>query len=317
MPIDNDNSDYEAKRIEQRRQLEKQQAKALQEKDPLRSFEAKLSKDSVREEASRESLKKAEKDLKKSMEDKGFLLKKILGSEGQEHSIDLSHRAKEHEKAFLQQKALKGKFGEEKIEEQSDNQDVDNDKHETETQDRQHKTSLENLENEHAQNDQKILGVLHQGSGGSEGGSSGGENFGGGANNQEKREQSKSHMESLSNEDASSTQGVKSAPIQASTSSQGFGSGSGQKLFKDEDINEWVGLIQHGLLSNGEEMFKVTLNHDLFSGLSVETRRSPQGVILTFYCPNALIRSEMKKQHEAILKRFAEKNIQVHEVQFK
>lgn len=306
MGIDNDNSDYEAKRAEQRRILEKQNAKALQEKDPLRSFEAKLSKESVREEATRDSLRKSHQELKKSVEEQASVLKKILGDKASDSAADLATKAKQHEQAFLQQKGLKSKVMEEKVEEKTDEQEEDDSKlktsnRESETKDVDH-------------TEKKVLGIIDEESGNQ------GESFGGGSSSGGDASDSGTGAEQDAELQALLSGSLQ--PRQMATASSGadfsesFGSND-SNLLTPEDLDQIVASVQHQINHNGQEVFSVKLNNDFFEGLQIETRRTPQGIVLTLICPNVLVRTEMMRYKKDILKRFAEKQIQVQEVELR
>ncbi len=307
MSIDNDNSDYEAKRAEQRRILEKQNAKAAQEKDPMRSFEAKLSKESVREEATRDSLRKSQQELKKTVEENAAVLKKILGDKTGDSAADLATKAKHHEQAFLQQKGLKGKVLEEKIEEKSDEQDDEDNKLET--------TNKQNEAKDVEHTDQKVLGIIDEESG-SEGQSFGGSGGGASAGDSNESGSGADDAELQALFGGSLVPGQLATGASGADLSQGFGS-SGSNFLSPEDLDQIVASVQHQINQNGHEVFTVKLNNDFFEGLQIETRRTPQGIVLTLICPNVLVRTEMLRHKKDILKRFAEKQIQVQEVELR
>lgn len=307
MAIDNDNSDYEAKRIEQRRALEKQQAKAQQERDPLRSFEAKLSKESVREEATRDRLSKSQAELKKAVEEKGAVLKKILGDKADESIADLTSKAKQHEQAFLQQKSLKGKVLDEKIENKAEEQDEDD--HKTEIHEKQHQETQETEESQ-----PKVLAVIDEDA------NSDGQSFGGGGGDSDDasgdQAQSDAEIELLAQSLGQGTKSIASAAAGGADFSQSF-SQKQSSLLMPEDLDHMVSQVEHHLSLSGDEVFAVQLTHDFFEGLKIETKRTAQGVVLTFICPNILVRTEMQRQKDKILKRLSDKNIQVQEVQLR
>ena len=305
MGIDNDNSDYESKRIEQRRIAEKQNAKALQEKDPMRSFEAKLSKESVREEATRDSLRKSQQELKKTVEENAAVLKKILGDKAGESAADLTTKAKYHEQAFLQQKGLKGKVLEQKNVEKEDEEEeydakLDTAENQSEAQDVDH-------------SEQKIIGILDEGSSSEDQSFSGG---GGGASSQDSNSGSESDAELQNLLDGQVVPGRIATQAGGADFSQSFGSNDSSQM-SPEDLDHIVASVQHLLTQNGDEVFTVQLKNEFFEGLQIETRRTPEGIVLTLICPNVLVRTEMLRHKNAILKRFAEKQIQVQEVELR
>lgn len=307
MGIDNDNSDYEAKRAEQRRILEKQNAKAAQEKDPMRSFEAKLTKENVREEAARDTLRKSQQELKKTVEEKAAVLKKILGDKAGDSAADLTTKAKQHEQAFLQQKNLKSKMLEEKIAEKTEEQDEEDSLFENSDK----KTEAKDVDH----TEKKVLGIIDEegnaegqsfgGSGGSSAGDSSGSDSGG---------EHDADLQALLGETLAPNSIAVST--NASDLSKGFGAG-GSNLLTPEDLDHMVASVQHQIQQNGDEIFTVKLSNDFFEGLQIETRRTPNGIVLTLICPNVLVRTEMIRYKKDILKRFAEKQIQVQEVELR
>lgn len=304
MAIDNDNSDnYEARRNEQRRLLEKQQAKAQQEQNPMKSFEAKLSKQASQEAAAKHSMVKSEQDLKRETEQKGEFLKKILGSDASDSKADLHAKARHHEEAFAQQKTLEKKDKDHTLENKLD-----------EKEKREQKTEGDKKSSDVSAEGHKKVGQIEKdgdnekGSGmGGQNSSSGGEESSGG--------ESKSHDQSGSQKQFQNpvfVQGTLQKDFQDSA-----GDGSDSERREMQELDEIVASVQHAFLENGEEVFAVQMTNEFFEGLRIEAKRQASGVVLTFLCPNVLVRSQMTKLKSKVLKRFEEKNIQVLEVKIK
>ncbi len=301
MPIDNDNSDYEAKRAEQRRQIEKQQIKAQQERDPLRSFEAKLSTQAAKEEAARESLKKTDREVKKMLEDKGDFLRKVLGEKDVNSAADLQARAKRHEQEFAKQKGLIARDLGEKIQEKRDDRKKTDSQHESETDDAQNT----------AEGHKKVVEIETHDDG------SAGQGFsGGGGDSQDSNDRG---FDSGAGDSAfgkpDQTDGLNVKAFAEAGDFSGSDGGA-QFSFSREDLDQIVASIQHNFLANGEEVFAVQLTNEFYDGLKIEATRTERGVVLTFLCPNVLVRTQMLRQKDAIRARFADKQIQVREVRF-
>lgn len=303
MGIDNDNSDYEAKRAEQRRQIAKQQAKEMHEKNPMRSFEAKLAKDVSREDAKREALSRTQHEVKKDLEEKGNVLKRILGDKASDSLADLTSKAKQHEDAFYQQKSLQKKVAGDKLEKKDNEDDQDEfnaerAEHTPETQD--------------AKQDERIIGILDEHA------SQEGQSFagGGGSFSDDAQQQDSAAFSGTEDESALMPQSKNQAVFGGGAGlSQEFGSSASG--FSEDDFDQLIAQVQHSFLGNGDELFSVQLKNDFFDGLKIEAQRLPTGVVLTLVCPNVLVRTQLAKTKDEILKRFAAKNIQVHEVKFR
>lgn len=315
MEIDNSNNRDDERRAEQRKDQSRLEAERRHKLEPMKTFEAKLSEKASTEEAGKRSQQTANRDLKKGQEDKQKILSKILDSAAKNRS-DLDHNARVQELEKLAQREngdVESKF-ENKLAEDSESQDVDEDKPGQKAAEK----SGEIAEEGYRRVAEKQEGG--QDSGGSFGGqgeSQEGEQQGGGADSSGSgagsgsgHQQESSSPKKLSDFFPSSLL----TPLRPAMSSGQQGFQQDARAFTQENMDEIVDAVSMGINREGEEFFAVELSDKYYEGLKLVARRTPQGVVLRFDCPNVAVRSTFIKHRPQIYARLKAKNISVFRI---
>jgi len=298
MEIDNKNVDREEeRRSDRKRQDQRNQQEKQMQKQGMKTFEAKLSEKTASEITQKETAKQNWHDSKKSKQDKQNLLEKIIGVAKEKTEDDGKTRVKsvmKHE--------------EEKKEDTKDDAKQADAKHDQKTE---LKSDAPEKKGEVAEDGHKRVAEKEEqdgGSGSSGGGSAGADTesgkqsstFGYGAGSED----------SEKNYDEVAMSQEKVNPV-SKMGESGGGFDADARGFEEKDLDEIVAHVELSLNEDGEESFTVELSDAYFDGLTIQTTRTDEGVVLRFICPNISVRSTFLKQRPKVYKHLMSVEIDV------
>ncbi len=88
-----------------------------------------------------------------------------------------------------------------------------------------------------------------------------------------------------------------------------------KKRFSQKNLDDLVAAVSVGLNEHLEEEMKVDLTDEIFSGLKLKATRTSLGIVVTFICPNRVVKETFAQQRQQIYARLKAKNILVHRVE--
>ncbi|MCP5463554.1 MAG: hypothetical protein H7A33_00855 [Deltaproteobacteria bacterium] len=311
MTINNDNRSErdEERRVDERRQEAKRQNRLKAEREPMRTFEAKLSEKTADEvQKSQSQFAKQLKDSKKSKEEKQGLLDKIIGvAKDKNKELDQAHVDQvRHQEEHHQEEQEFLKEDNQKYEERLDDKSESTSKAKT-----SEKGETSRKEGEISNEGYRRVAEKSEGDGGS---SSGGFAGSDGSAGEGQSHLGKERDSSQNQQKGQSLNDFKKATVKAirerlGSGAQGFDRNA--RDFSEQDLSEIITSVEFGLNDSGQEEFVVQLSDEYFDGLKVATERTKDGVVLRFFCPNRAVKSTFLKQRPLVHMRLKKKGIKV------
>lgn len=305
--IDNDNRNEE-KRIEEQRQNSRRESEKRKQVEPMRTFEAKLSEKAALEKGRQNTQTKANKELKQEIDKKQKFLTKVFGSENKStSSLDVNAKIQEMrlKDGDGEDQKLKNKFSN-KLDE---SKDADGLQQKKDSQKAEQKKGVSDEGHRRVAEKQGDEGSAGFGRGGQEafaGDDSQGSSFGSDADSQS--DSNKNWQQFVSGRGGSA-----SKRVSTSTSFQG-GFQKEARDFDRKNLDEIVTAIATGTNAFGEEFLTVEMSDQYFEGLKLKATRTPEGVVVTFHCPNLAVRSTFIKSRHQIYIHLKSKNVSVFRI---
>ena len=291
----------EAKRQEEKRLENKQQLEQRMKKEGMKTFEAKLSEKTAHEETSRQSTMSQLKNSSQADDEKNKILDKILGV--------VQDKATEQDKARVKGVVKQDEETEARREEKKDVDSEFETKEDEKTEESRGQQKTESKDEKSPHGGHKRVTEKQEGEGGS---------GGGGEFSQDQGDPKQ--FQSQAQEKKGQSKDVKDKFVQALSkgkSSGGFSSGFDQsaKKFSKTDLEELVQSVQLTLNEDGQEQLELQLSDDYFDGVKLISKRTPDGVVLRFECPNVTVKSTFLKFRLDLASHFQKKGISVHRIE--